>query len=89
MEAALEQLSRADPDHHLWRNGRYWWVAFTVHLPQWQTQRVRRSVGTTCRSEAHRRRDDVLREFARRQDCRLSIRANWRRGSQLRGTDSA
>ena len=35
-----------DPDHHLWRNGRLWWVAFTVHLPGWQKERVRLSLGT-------------------------------------------
>ncbi len=35
-----------DPDHHLWRNGRLWWVAFTVHLPGWQKDRVRLSLAT-------------------------------------------
>jgi hypothetical protein len=24
-------LEDADPNHHLWRNGRLWWIAFTVH----------------------------------------------------------
>ena len=35
-----------DPDHHLWRNGRLYWVAFTVHLPGWQKERIRLSLGT-------------------------------------------
>ncbi len=44
-----------DPDHHLWRNGRLFWVAFTVHLPGWQKERVRLSLGTDDLLEARRR----------------------------------
>ena len=31
---------RPHPDHHLWRNGRLWWIAFTVHRGH-QQERVR------------------------------------------------
>ena len=51
-----------DPDHHLWRNGRLYWVAFTVHLPGWQKERVRRSLGTADVAEARRRRDVRLHQ---------------------------
>jgi hypothetical protein len=44
-----------DPNHHLWRNGRLWWVAFTVHLPGWQKERIRRSLGTADVEEARER----------------------------------
>ena len=42
-ETILETIDRdlgvGDPNHHLWRNGRLWWVAFTVHLPGWRKDR--------------------------------------------------
>jgi hypothetical protein len=64
----------ADPDHHLWRNGRLWWVAFTVHLPGWQKERVRCSLGTDDVVEARRRRDDLLRRYPQERSCELSLR---------------
>jgi len=63
-----------DPDHHLWRNGRLYWVAFTVHLPGWQKERVRLSLGTTDVSEARRRRDALLRGYPAERGCALSLR---------------
>jgi hypothetical protein len=75
----LRALSAADPDHHLWRNGRLWWVAFTVHLPPWQKERVRVSLGTADRAEARRRRDALLRRYPLARGCTLSLRADTRR----------
>ena len=63
-----------DPNHHLWRNGRLYWVAFTVHLPGWQKERVRLSLGTGDLREARIRRDQVLAEYPRRRECTLSLR---------------
>lgn len=63
-----------DPNHHLWRNGRLWWVAFTVHLPGWQKERIRRSLGTADVEEARRRRDRVLAEYPAVNGCTLSLR---------------
>jgi hypothetical protein len=63
-----------DPNHHLWRNGRLWWVAFTVHLPGWQKERIRRSLGTADVEEARRRRDQVLAEYPTVNGCTLSLR---------------
>lgn len=62
------------PDHHLWRNGRRWWVAFTVHLPGWRKERVRRSLGTTDLDEARRRRDALFARLATERDVTLSLR---------------
>ncbi len=63
-----------DPDHHLWRNGRLWWVAFTVHLPGWQKERIRLSLRTHDLAEARRRRDAVLRHYPETRKCELSLR---------------
>lgn len=63
-----------DPDHHLWRNGRLYWVAFTVHLPGWRKERVRRSLGTADLEEARRRRDEVFDHVGRQPDVTLSLR---------------
>jgi len=77
-----------DPDHHLWRNGHRWWIAFTVHLPGWQKERVRFSLGTADVGEARTRRDQVLREYPHARGCQLSLRLDGRRissgGSQGR-----
>jgi hypothetical protein len=54
----------ANPNHHLWRNGRLWWIAFTVVYDGWRQERVRRSLGTADLEEARHRRDDVLRQYA-------------------------
>jgi hypothetical protein len=73
-EFSLERVSREDPDHHLWRNGRLWWVAFTVHLPGWQKERVRTSLGTADLLEARRRRDELLQRYPEARGCELSLR---------------
>ena len=71
---ARSQAPEPDPDHHLWRNGRLYWVAFTVHLPGWQKERVRLSLQTADLPEARRRRDEVLSRYPRVRDCALSLR---------------
>jgi hypothetical protein len=63
-----------DTDHHLWRNGRLYWVAFTVHLPGWQKERIRLSLGTDDIAEARRRRDSVLSTYPQSRECALSLR---------------
>ncbi len=64
-----------DPNHHLWRNGRLFWVAFTVHLQGWQKERVRLSLGTADIAEARRRRDELFHRYPEERGCQLSIRA--------------
>jgi hypothetical protein len=76
---ALPAGDEVDPDHHLWRNGRLWWVAFTVHLPGWQKERVRLSLGTADVVEARRRRDQILRDYPWATGCELSLRFDGRR----------
>ncbi len=73
-----------DPDHHLWRNGRLWWVAFTVHLPAWQKERIRVSLGTDDLDEARRRRDALLARYPTERGCALSLRLQPRRSNGRR-----
>jgi hypothetical protein len=82
----LEGLASVDADHHLWRNGRLWWIAFTVHLPGWRKDRVRFSLHTDDIDEARHRRDEVLREYAVAHDCALSLRVGPRRPRRSQAT---
>jgi hypothetical protein len=63
----------ADPNHHLWRNGRVWWIAFTLHQGHRQ-ERIRLSLGTREVAEARRKRDELLALFARAEELRISLR---------------
>lgn len=62
------------PDHHLWKNGNVWWVAYTVHLPGWRKQRLRQSLRTDDVSEARRRRDALFRMWEEGDEGALSLR---------------
>ncbi|NNL67740.1 MAG: hypothetical protein HKP30_15930 [Myxococcales bacterium] len=63
-----------DPDHHLWRNGRYWWVALTTVHEGWRQECVRCSLQTEDLAEARRRRDRLIALLARAEDCGVSLR---------------
>lgn len=52
-------------DHHLWRNGRLWWIAITLYDAQGNRRRVRQSLGTTDLAEARRQRDQFLARVRR------------------------
>jgi hypothetical protein len=90
-EAALDferiapgvDLAAIDSDHHLWRNGRLWWIAFTVHRGH-QQERVRFSLGTEEVVEARRLRDRTLALFQAARDCQVSLRFVPRRAAEVR-----
>ena len=63
-----------DPDHHLWKNGTRWWIAITVHTPDWRVKRIRKSLGTADIQEARKRRDAILRFFQQSNEYELSLR---------------
>jgi len=46
-DAGYRKNGQPHPDHHLWRNGRLWWIAFTIHRSDWTAERIRRSLGTS------------------------------------------
>jgi len=54
------RFQRLGPNHHLWRNGRFWWIAYTVIIDGWRQERIRHSLKTDDLLEARRRRDDLL-----------------------------
>jgi hypothetical protein len=64
-QLAPSRASETNPNHHLWKNGRLWWLAVTLLHDGWRQERVRQSLGTDDILEARRRRDLVLARFAR------------------------
>ena len=66
-----------DPNHHLWRNGRLWWIAFTVCRGHLQ-ERVRFSLKTADVEDARRRRDRIFAIYESAAQCRISIRLRTR-----------
>jgi hypothetical protein len=60
---ATSRASATNPNHHLWKNGRLWWIAFTLLHDGWRQERVRQSLGTDNQLEARRRRDAILSLF--------------------------
>lgn len=52
-----------DPDHHLWRNGQVWWIAFTYHTSDGRKRRLRASLGTRNLDAARIERDQLLANF--------------------------
>lgn len=54
------RLTAGNPNHHLWNNNGTWWCHFTLHLPDFTKQRIRRSLRTTDLDTARTRRDALL-----------------------------
>ena len=75
----MSQTIETPLNHHLWKNGNVWWVAYTLHLPGWKKTRLRQSLGTTDVEEARRRRDALFFLWGKSEDCRLSLRFQPRR----------
>jgi hypothetical protein len=61
-------------DHHLWKNGRFYWTAFTVHVAGWRKERIRRSLRTADRDEARNRRDALFARWTQIGPGKLSLR---------------
>jgi hypothetical protein len=89
--SASARATDPDPDHHLWRNGRVWWIAFTFHTDCGRKYRVRKSLATKRVVEARTRRDALLARYAAQPKWRLSLRYERRdrhSGSRLKRTSS-
>ena len=54
------RFQRLGENHHLWRNGRFWWIAYTVIIDGWRQERIRHSLKTDDLTEARLRRDEIL-----------------------------
>jgi hypothetical protein len=68
-----QQCTSPNPNHHLYRNGRLWWLAATLSVGG-RTQRVRRSLGTRDVALARRRRDTILAKLADKPGVTLALR---------------
>jgi hypothetical protein len=49
-------------DHNLWRNGKNWWLHYTMHLPDFTSRRVRLNLGTADVETARMHRDMILHD---------------------------
>lgn len=76
---------RTAPDHHLWLNGKVWWVAFTYHTADGRKRRLRASLGTRDVQLARQRRDELIdsfqRDFGHSPSLRFAIAGDPARGS--------
>jgi len=70
VELASSRAFASNPNHHLWKNGRLWWIAFTLIHDGWRQERVRQSLGTDSLPEARRRRDAILGLFSKETEGR-------------------
>lgn len=68
---SLQLIQRNTTNHHLWRNGRLWWIHFTAIYEGWRQERIRFSLQTADLEEAHQRRDAALREWPKQHGCEL------------------
>jgi hypothetical protein len=88
-QLAPSRASETNPNHHLWKNGRLWWLAVTLLHDGWRQERVRQSLGTDDVLEARRRRDLVLARFARTGGTTAAaVRARTADPRLLRGVDA-
>lgn len=70
VELASSRAFASNPNHHLWKNGRLWWIAFTLIHDGWRQERVRQSLGTDSLLEARQRRDAILGLFVKEAEGR-------------------
>jgi hypothetical protein len=86
--AAAPPATPPPADHHLWRNGRLWWIAITLYDAHGRRRRVRESLGTRDVVEARRQRDQFLRRV--RREGRFRVAAPARRATDIaEATDTA
>jgi hypothetical protein len=67
-----------DVNHHLWRNGRFWWVAFVALEDGIRQVRVRQSLKTDDIAEARVRRDELIAEYTARAGWAVPLRMQSR-----------
>ncbi|NNE94042.1 MAG: hypothetical protein HKN23_20530 [Verrucomicrobiales bacterium] len=54
------RVNEKNPNHHLWNNRGTWWCHFTLHYPDYTSERIRVSLKTNDVEEARSRRDELL-----------------------------
>jgi hypothetical protein len=87
-QLAPSRAAETNPNHHLWKNGRLWWLAVTLLHDGWRQERIRQSLGTDDLGEARRRRDLVLARFAQPQPAPARAARPAARRALLRGVNA-
>lgn len=49
-------------DHNLWKNGKNWWLHYTMHIPDFTSRRVRLNLWTDDVETARMHRDMILHD---------------------------
>jgi hypothetical protein len=73
-----------DANHHLWRNGRFWWVAFVALVDGVHQVRVRQSLKTDDVAVARVRRDALIAEYSGRAGWAVPLRMQSRNAPRER-----
>lgn len=63
------------PNHHLWRNGRRWWIAIVLVAADGSRRRVRRSLGTVDVVAARHKRDALVASLVKARHWRPASEA--------------
>ena len=53
------------PNHHIYLNNGTWCLGFTVHHPDFTSERVRKSLSTHNVEVARQRRDEILKFYGK------------------------
>lgn len=56
MKPAL-RVDTTNPNHHIFNNNGTWYIHYTLHLPNYTVERVRKSLMTADEAVARERRD--------------------------------
>ena len=57
------KIDESNPNHHIWRNGRYWCIHFVVRYNDKSSQRIRRSLKVENVEETRMKRDKILKRL--------------------------
>ncbi len=76
-ETISVRVDADNPDHHLWQNGKTWWIHYTVHTDDGRQRRVRYSLHTRDPERARMLRDAVFLGWLREPDRAAGPRPRW------------
>ena len=76
-ETISVRVDADNPDHHLWKNGKTWWIHYTVHTAEGRQRRARYSLHTQDRERARMLRDAVFLGWLREPDRSVGPRPRW------------
>ena len=68
------RVNRKNTNHHIWNNNGKWWCHFTVHKPNYTSERHRISLHTHDVREARQLRDIILADWTGK-DLRKDVAA--------------